>query len=279
MRALIISGGGAFGAWGGGVAQKLFESNKDYKIIIGTSTGALLAPLVALNKYDILHEAYTSVSTDDIFNVNPFTKKGNINYLNALWRLITGEITLGESKNLRDLISDFFTEKQYEELKSLNKEVIVCVYNINLSRIEYKSNKYEIYEDFCDWMWISANAPIFMSLVKKNGYSYVDGGIIENAAVQLAVDYDYKYIDVILHKNKGKSLKADPKNIFQFMSNLLICMMEEISENDVNRNFSSLIEYNIYYMPYKLKVNLIKALNFNQKLMKEWWDIGLSTEI
>jgi len=43
MKALVVSGGGSKGAFGGGVAQYLIEEEKkEYDLLIGTSTGSLL---------------------------------------------------------------------------------------------------------------------------------------------------------------------------------------------------------------------------------------------
>ena len=53
MRALVISGGGSKGAFAGGVAQYLLEEkNHNYDLLIGTSTGSLLIPHLALGKVD-----------------------------------------------------------------------------------------------------------------------------------------------------------------------------------------------------------------------------------
>jgi predicted patatin/cPLA2 family phospholipase len=51
MKALVVSGGGSKGAFGGGVAQYLIEEEKrDYDLLIGTSTGSLLVPFLALTQ-------------------------------------------------------------------------------------------------------------------------------------------------------------------------------------------------------------------------------------
>ena len=50
MRALVISGGGSKGAYAGGVAQYLMEvQGKKYDMFLGTSTGSLLIPHLAVN--------------------------------------------------------------------------------------------------------------------------------------------------------------------------------------------------------------------------------------
>lgn len=279
MKSLVISGGGALGAWGGGVASILTEEGADYDVYIGTSTGALLVPMVALKKFTEIRKAYTSVSTTDIFSVNPFTKKGKINYFNAIWRILNGKSSLGESNNLRKLISKFFTESDFKTLKSINKEVVVCVFNITLNRIEYKSSNTESYEDFCDWMWISANVPLFMSTVEKNGSQYVDGGVAEVAGVRYAKDLGSTDIDVILHRNHGKTGNKKTRTVFDLFGNVVKGMMTEIATNDINpKNFEGLKSYRVFYMPFRLKANTIEALNFKPDVMSEWWNMGYSKD-
>ena len=49
MKALVISGGGSKGAFAGGLAEFLITvCKKEYKIFIGSSTGSLLVPLLAI---------------------------------------------------------------------------------------------------------------------------------------------------------------------------------------------------------------------------------------
>ena len=52
--ALVISGGASKGAFAGGVAQFLCEQNKEYRFFVGSSTGSLLVPLLAIGKIERL---------------------------------------------------------------------------------------------------------------------------------------------------------------------------------------------------------------------------------
>ena len=75
-KALVISGGGSKGAFAGGVAQYLMRNQgREYDIFVGTSTGSLLIPQLALNNLEKLHQAYTNVNQRSIFDVNPFVLK------------------------------------------------------------------------------------------------------------------------------------------------------------------------------------------------------------
>ena len=52
-KAAVISGGGSWGAYGGGTLARL---NADYDTIVGVSTGSLLAPLAALREWEVLKQ-------------------------------------------------------------------------------------------------------------------------------------------------------------------------------------------------------------------------------
>ena len=109
MKALVISGGGSKGAYAGGVAEYLIKNEgRDYDMYLGTSTGSLLIPHLALGAIDKIHKVFTNVNQGNIFSVNPFVirKKGDrefvsIDFLNSLWQFIKMKRTFGESKALR----------------------------------------------------------------------------------------------------------------------------------------------------------------------------------
>ncbi|WP_370288428.1 patatin-like phospholipase family protein [Elizabethkingia sp. JS20170427COW] len=176
MRALVISGGGSKEAFARGIAEYLVDYlHIDYDIFIGTSTGSLLIPHLALDKVSKIKNVFTSVHQNSIFSDCPLRiledKNHNrdikINYLKVLKRIIKGHKTFGESGNLRKLIAETFTEREFIQLQQSNKKLIVTVSNLSLNTIEYKSIHDFSYSEFCDWIWISCNYIPFMSLVKK----------------------------------------------------------------------------------------------------------------
>ena len=123
-RYLVISGGGAMGAFGCGVSEALtIKHNNKYELIIGTSTGSLQMGLIGLGNFDKLKESYLNVTQKSIFNWNPFNKKGKPSIWKALLRIILNKDSLGESKNLKKLIDKFFTIDDYNELKEKKIEI------------------------------------------------------------------------------------------------------------------------------------------------------------
>jgi len=90
---------------------------------------------------------------------------------------LKGSKTFGESKSLKKLILETITPGFFEKMKNQHVDVVITVSNISLGKVEYKSIKDFNREEFCDWIWASANLVPFMSLVKKDGYEYGDGGL------------------------------------------------------------------------------------------------------
>jgi len=68
---LVLSSGGADGAFGAGLLNGLSAAGKrpDYTVVTGVSTGSMIAPLVfAGQKYDdALRDAYTKITAADVF--------------------------------------------------------------------------------------------------------------------------------------------------------------------------------------------------------------------
>jgi predicted patatin/cPLA2 family phospholipase len=285
MRALVISGGGSKGAFAGGVAQYLQEElGHEYDLYIGTSTGSLLISHLALNKIDKIKQVYTNVNQSSIFNRRPFLVKKDkygqeqisINHFKVLRNFFRGSKTFGESKNLRKLMKNTLSEKEFLELKNSSKDVIVTVSNISLNETEYKSiNDFE-YEDFLDWIWVSCNYIPFMSLVRKNGCEYADGGFGSMVPIKAALDRGATEVDVIILETEVAFYNKMPsKNVFSLLSNLHEFMMDRIEKQNITigkyvANKQNAI-INLYYTPTVLTTN---SLVFRKEKMKLWWESG-----
>lgn len=216
-RLLVVSGGGARGAWGVGIANMLDSTGKRYAHVVGTSTGSLMAPLILLRKFDDLNRAYTSVTQKSIFNVNPFKKDGSIRFLNAIFRLC--KPSLGTTENLRDLIHQFLTQADYQQIRTQSPGLDFTVSVVNFRTLEsaYRSASQYGYDEMVNWIWASANEPVFMSpyttvdsLTGQTDY-WFDGGVRNvipiRQGLQIAYDRHYPAVDVIVN---GKANGDEP---------------------------------------------------------------------
>ncbi len=284
MRALVISGGGSKGAFAGGVAQFLIEEKKHkYDLLIGTSTGSLLIPHLALGNVTKIHEIYTNFGMHKIFSISPFVVKNKneidtvkINHFNVILQFIKGKRTFGESHNLRKFIEEQFTISEFNDLKNSKTNVIVTVTNLSKNQVEYKSIRDFDYFDFLDWIWISCNYVPFMSLVSKNDSEYGDGGFTSLVPIREAIKRGATEIDVIILETETQLEPINVgKNPFSLMVSIFSTLFDQVEKNDVtigklaakNKN----VKLNLFYTPIKLTTN---SLIFNKEKMKSWWIEG-----
>lgn len=287
MKALVISGGGSKGAFAGGVAQYLLENlHQEYDLFVGTSTGSLLISHLALHKVEKIKEVYTSVNQDSIFSACPFvikkTKYGGkeiaINHFNVLKNFMKGSKTFGESHNLRKLIEKTLTEEEFNQLKQGPKEIVVTVSNLSLNQVEYKSINDFNYKDFLDWVWISCNYVPFMSLVKKQGCEYADGGFGSMVPIEEALNRGATEVDVIILETDVTYYNRLPvRNVFSLLTSIHSYMLDRVEKQNIRigkfvaANKDAII--NLYYTPTVLTTN---SLVFNKKDMSLWWEQGFN---
>ena len=282
--ALVISGGGSKGAFAGGVAQYLIENDKqEYDIFMGTSTGSLLVSHLAVNKINSIKQAFTHVTQASIFSNNPFVikQKGKIvktkiNHFNVIKNFIRGKKTFGESLNLRQLLSKEISPSLFEAIKTTSSEVVVCVSNLTLNKIEFKSISDCSYDDFIDWIWISCNYLPFMSLVVKNRYEYADGGFGCIIAIEEAIKRGATHVDAIVLTTEEQQLnRMRSRNAFDLLLSTFDFMGNQIYLDNLKVGELLAKKYNVklrlFYTPRVLTTN---SLVFNQQEMEQWWSEG-----
>ena len=284
MKALVISGGGSKGAFAGGVAQFLIEQKKnEYDLFIGTSTGSLLVSHLASQRVNEIKEIYTSVTQSSIFSHCPIkikNKRGvetiGIHHFNIIKNFIKGSKTFGESYNLKMLIENATSVEEFNKLKQSPIDVVVTVSNLSLNQVEYKSIKDCSYEEFCEWTWISCNYTPFMTLVKKDGCEYADGGLGSMVPIEEAIKRGATEVDAIILQTEVSQLNRMPSlNPFSLLTNMFAFMLDRIESQNIRigkfvaTNNNAII--NFYYTPTVLTTN---SLIFDKEKMTQWWQSG-----
>lgn len=287
MKGIEISGGGSHGSI---TVGRLKARNEKYSKGGGTSTGALMLPLVLLQEYNKLEEAYTSVTTKDITEDSAFNNKGRIHVRKAIGKVLRSIIskkhrTLGESKNLLKLIKKFIGPREFYLLKKYNLEAIVYTYSMSYKELVGFSSLEELYKDFIEWIWSSANAPVVFSLLTKERTKgsedyeeWVDGGITDGHSAQRLIASGCTEVDLFLHfpkPSKQPKKKKSIKNIPHFILRLVGSLYREVGKNDIERAIDAAKIHRaclrIHYTPYKLSDN---SLVFDNKKMQEWVRLG-----
>jgi predicted patatin/cPLA2 family phospholipase len=285
MRSLSISGGGSKGAFAGGIVEFLKENKYDWDFYTGTSTGSLMLPMIASSKIQELKSAYTSITPEKIFKLNPFyiksVKNGEfkfgINHINIAKNLIVNNAkSLGDSSNLRVTIEDFVSEDVFNYLKNSKKEILISVTNLTTESLEFKSISSETYSDFLDWMWASSSAAPFMSMVEKNGYDYVDGGVLRFLPLSEAIESGSTEIDaiILMEENSNDGIEK-VRNVLHLMSKMikLFLVSRKKEDTDLSKLHKLIdddreVKLNLYYTPRKMTNN---PYIFDSETMKNWW--------
>jgi len=275
-RALVLSGGGAKGSWSGGVIEYLVKEQKiSWDLVIGTSTGSLLAPLSAIGEVDRLKTAYTTVTSKSIFNINPFNKKGKVKLLNALWRVITKKTSLGEGNNLKKKIKEIMTEDDFNRIRKENKESIAVVSNMTKFQSEYKSTKTETYDSYCEWMLCSSSVPLIFEVQNNDGCEYLDGGVLNCIPIQEAINLGATEIDVVILSAPVTKDYPPMENMWEVVMRTLDFMNKEINKDDIMLGKLSgkaeEVKLNIYRTPISLTKN---SIIFTKEQMLQWWAMG-----
>lgn len=245
-QALVISGGGSKGAFSVGVVKDLVETyHIDFDILVGTSTGALIIPLVALKEIQKLENLYTTVTNDQIITKYNFGQ-----------RVIDGDVSIFTFGPLKTIIKNLYDDAFYNRLLASGKEIFlttVCLQTEELvvftTAKDPKPNKnYKIKQivnadQFRAAVLASASQPVFTPPVKVNesvpldaekDHQYVDGGVREYAGIAMAVDAGATEIFTILHASKNfVGVKTQFKEIFPILQQTIAMFITDVGANDL----------------------------------------------
>ena len=239
--ALVISGGGSKGAFAAGVIKQLSIDYPDiyFDILVGTSTGALIVPLVALDELGLLEELYTSVSDKDIM------LKNNVG------TILETDNALYNTRPLAMLIHKYYSDQRCERLFSSSKEVYIATTCLQTKKTVYFSSSsrslisdYEITralnpDQFRRAVMASACQPVFMPPIEVSLHSspfrqYVDGGLKEYAGLQLAIDAGAEEIFVILlSAETEESNEAVYGDVMKILERTIDILVTDVGENDL----------------------------------------------
>lgn len=267
--AIVLSGGGAKGAYELGFWKAIRELGIKYDIVTGTSIGALNGLMMVQNDYRKCFKLWNTMNYDkifekelsDLFNKQKDVKGIALNY-------IKGAIKGGyDVPNLVKVIEDNFDEKKFYNSKVDYGLVTVRFPSLKPVFIEKKKIKPELMKEY-----LLASASCFPAFKPKNieNKSYIDGGYQDNLPVDLAVKMGAEYVIAVDLRAVGRK-KGLPKNVeiklispSTYIGNFLIFnklpsrRMYQIGYNDTMKAFDKL-DGNIY----TFRKNSLKR-NFNR---------------
>lgn len=234
--ALVISGGGAKGAFAVGVIKHLYEKYRNtgwFNITGGSSTGALISPIAALlaapdpmgsQAWDTLEHIYTNVSTSDIL------EKQNI------FELIGRQDCLNESDPLNDLIHRLLRPEWFKWLQRREAPYCYVVYTnyqdgqkVAVSPKDRGMNR----ERFIQAMLASASVPVLMEATIIDGDVCYDGGVRDLLPFGKAISQGAETIlPIFLDPEEFSKTRSRFRRMDKILLRTLSILVDEAGKND-----------------------------------------------
>lgn len=216
---LMLGGGGAKGKYQIGVLKALEEENLLYNISVssGTSIGAINTILLMNDtKVDYMKKIWTKLDYSNIFSVKRIRKdKLGIYNLDILFNELIQEISIDKIRNSR--ISGYATASRLSTKPSI-------INQINNKKLEKEVFHLNICDKPFHAVLASASIPVIFGSIDIDGFSYVDGGLVDMNPIEPLIN---EGCDIIFNipidgKFKNNVYKKFNKNILvvDFFSNI-----------------------------------------------------------
>lgn len=241
MRALVLSGGGARGAFQVGVIKKLVEKNIHWDVICGVSVGAINAAYLA--QFAKVHQKAGVLTLEafwlqlkgnsSIYNTRP------LGFMASLWNG-----GLYDTSPLKELIRSSF---RINMVKQAGIKLLISAVSLNTGKFKTVD---ENETDLCDWIMASSAFPFAFPPIKIGGEWWVDGGVrnvtplLEAAKIPNVTD-----IDVILTTAKSGDVAPwtiENPNAVDVGGRCAGIMADEVYLGDIRENLNSKKNIKIY---------------------------------
>ncbi len=208
--ALILSGGGAKGAYQVGVVKQLYDMNISFELITGTSIGALNGALLT----EFIHKG---MSTNDICTRLEKAWLGFQRFLSINWSGFFRNI-LSPSKISSVYTNKYIKKTLYKYIPSNRKfsdytKCQLSVTGTNLSTKELQIFDFNSTVPVVDAVLASMSYPVALPAVNIDGDILIDGGALSNAPLKEAIQWGARNIYLVflqpLKMEKGKVLDVD----------------------------------------------------------------------
>ena len=242
-RALVISGGGSKGAFAVGAVRHMVEQlGLTFDLVAGTSTGALISPLVVADELALLERVYTSVKTSDILadpsRAQDVLSRGYFFDTAPLEKLVKKTIDATIAQRILDSPVPIFL-------------ATVCLQTGRLTyfqtgqfngRPEGTADLVRVADraTLISAVVASSNQPILMPPIAIGAPAplreYVDGGVREYAPISVAIANDALEVYVILHSPPPATREPQEgrvKGMIGMVGRAIGLLVDEVGDNDL----------------------------------------------
>ncbi len=206
MVAIVLSGGGAKGAYEIGVWKALKKLRIKYDIVAGTSVGALNGAMMVQKDFKKALKVWQNIDYDKIIDDVDIVKKNKV-FVCTHNFILNG----GTSINSLEKLVDFsINEKKFFKSK-VNFGLIT--YNFSKLKPVSKLKKDLNEENLKEYIIASSTCFPFFKKKKINNDNYVDGGYYDNLPINLAISMGAEEIIAVDLKAVGLKKKVKDKNV------------------------------------------------------------------
>ncbi len=286
--ALVLSGGGARGAYEAGALKAIKEIGLNVKGVYGTSVGSLNGVFYVQGSVDELYKIWQNLSFESVMEL-PSTSSTNIFRLSLpkIYKvLLSGGFNVSP---LAFLISKYLNEEKVR--KSGIDFGLVTIDISNFTPLElYLSNIPK--GKLLDYLMASANYPLFKRWKIGNNV-YIDGGFYNNAPVDMALKKGFKRVLLVNVSDIPIFLPKIPKNVefkvinpsgpigsaMEFVPSQER-IWEEMGYLDTMKFFGKFVGKRYYIYPSSKNILIDAMLKMNRKEIEKLANIiGVNVEV
>ncbi|HLR24293.1 MAG TPA: patatin-like phospholipase family protein [Fodinibius sp.] len=230
--ALVLSGGGAKGAFQTGALEIFYEYGYSFDVISGISVGALNGAMIATDQFAQLQELWQTISRSDILQHRSLA--GVIQQF-LLHKIGIGKPPLGLNGNapLKRLLSNYLLGK---EIKIPYHFGFVKLKTGDFVNAIIRQDDHHINEDDILRILASSAIPVQFDPVEFYGQMLVDGGIRNITPISEVLPYNPDEIVIIPTEPIGERKDdAEVNDILQIAKRTVNIMLEEIFNEDIKR--------------------------------------------
>lgn len=273
-RALVLSGGGAKGAYQLGVYKALKKLNINIDIITGTSIGSINGAALAAGDYRKAKKLWLTMETSKILSYDVKNPKH--------YPKIAKEIL--ENKGMKFDKAEEFLTKSLDENAIRKSKVDYGLVTVNLkTRVPKMLTKNEIPKGkLISYIIASATCFPAVELKEIDGEYFVDGGYYDNLPINLAIDMGADEIIAVDLTTIGLKQKVKDKNVkIDYIKNknkqrFTLDFDPEIAKKNIKIGYNDTMKYynklegnNYTFKKGNLEKNYDKISDYYIKLIKK----------
>lgn len=199
-KALVLSGGGARGAFHVGVWKYLTERKWIPDIVCGTSVGAINAAAICCGlDLKSMEDIWRNIARKNVYRFPPLAS------LYSFFKSSRNSLSMLDTSPLENYMAKIL---DMEAVRKSKKKLFIPAVNISTAEVEFFGNKYlEL-----DHILASSAIPVLFPPKKIGKNYYWDGGVMANTPIMPAIENGANDIIMVLPSPIGGNAMELPEN-------------------------------------------------------------------